>query len=48
MEHGAICNMNRGVKKTDYGFMHFIIENVVEKSFRDLIIEIHFFCFHFF
>ena len=37
MEHGVICNVNREDKKTDENFMHFIIE----KCFRDLIIEIH-------
>ena len=41
MEHGAIYNVNRGDKKTDGSFMHFITENFVEKCFRDLIIEIH-------
>ena len=40
MEHGVIYNVNRGDKKTDEGFMHLIIENVIEKCFRDLIIEI--------
>ena len=48
MEHGAICNVNCGDKKTDEIFMYFVIEIVVENRFRDLIVEIHFSCFHFF
>ena len=42
MEHGVIYSVNRGDIKTDKSFMHFIIENVIEKCFRDLIIDIHF------
>ena len=41
MEHGAICNVNCGDKKTDESIIHFVIENVVKKCFRDLIVNIH-------
>ena len=41
MEHGAIYSVNCVGKKTDGGFMHFIIENIVKKCFRDLVIAIH-------
>ena len=41
MEHGAIRSVRCGDKKTDEGFMHLIIEGVVQKYFRDLSAEIH-------
>ena len=41
MEHGMICNIDPVDKKIDESFMHFVIKNVVEKRFRDLIVEIH-------
>ena len=41
MEHGAIRSVRCGDKKADEGFMHLIIEGVVQKCFRDLIAEIH-------
>ena len=41
MEHILIYSVRRGDKKADEGFMHFIIESVVQKCFRDLIAEIH-------
>ena len=41
MEHDVICNVSRGDKKTDENFMHLVIEGVIEKPFRDLIVKIH-------
>ena len=41
MEHGGIRSVRCGDKKTDESFMHLIIENVVQKCLRDLIVEIH-------
>ena len=41
MEHGAIRSVRCGDKKADEGFMHLIIEEVVQKCLRDLIAEIH-------
>ena len=39
MEHGIICNVNCGDKKTDEIFMHSVIEKIVKKHFRDLIVK---------
>ena len=45
MDYNIIYNANCWVKKTNEIFIYFVIENIVEKSVRDLIIEIHSFCF---
>ena len=39
MEHDVISILNRGDKKADESFMYFIIENVVKKCFRNLMLK---------
>ena len=41
MEHDAIRSVRCGDKNTDEGFMHLVIESVVQKCLRDLIVEMH-------